>query len=83
VNDYEDKDGLERDVAKLRHLYGPWKKAMAPHWKRYLKKPLPHEFTNLCTESGRAEPYFNGHIMTIYFHASVVWTIALLIMVLT
>jgi hypothetical protein len=64
---YKDKDGLERDIAKLKHLYTPWKAAMAPHWKRFKKKPTPHNFTNLCTESSRADDYVNGHIMAVSF----------------
>jgi hypothetical protein len=62
---YKDKDGLERDIAKLKALSIPWKAAMAPHWKRFKKKPTPHNGTNLCTESGRADPYVNGHIMAV------------------
>ena len=77
-NPYEGKDGLARDIAKLKHRYGPWKGAMLPHWVRWKKRPFPHETTNLCTESGRADAYFNGHIMTVYLHLSVVWTIGLL-----
>ena len=68
----EGKDGLARDIAKLKAGYGPWRTAMSPHFKRWLKRPLPHETTNLCTESGRADPYFNGHIMVIYLYSSIV-----------
>ena len=66
--DYEGLDGLERDVAKLKSLRGPWREKMKPHFKRWRKKPFPHETTNLCTESGRADAYYNGHLMTIYLH---------------
>jgi hypothetical protein len=67
MNNLEGKDGLERDLAKLENLTGPWKVAMAPHIKRFKKKPLPHEFTNLCTESSRADAYVNGHIMAVSY----------------
>jgi hypothetical protein len=73
----EDKDGLERDVAKLKELNGPWKAAMAPHIKRFKKKPTPHNFTNLCTESSRADAYVNGHIMAVYFGVSLLVVIGL------
>jgi hypothetical protein len=65
AEDYKNLDGLELDIAKLKRLYPAWKVAMAPHIKRFKKKPLPHEFTNLCTESSRADAYVNGHIMAV------------------
>jgi hypothetical protein len=64
---YENKDGIQRDVAKLKYLLGPWRLKMKPHFKRFFKKPLPHEFTNLCTESSRADAYVNGHIMAVSY----------------
>ena len=63
--DLEGKDGTERDIAKLRNRLGPWRQAMKPHFKRFFKRPTPHTFTNLCTESSRADAYLNGHIMAI------------------
>jgi hypothetical protein len=45
---------------------------MEPHIKRFKSKPMPHEYTNLCTESGRAEPYFNGHIMAVATGLSII-----------
>lgn len=79
MSNLEGKDGLERDIAKLKLLYGPWKRKMAPHWKRWKKSPLPHDTTNLCTESSRADPYVNGHIMSVYLHASLLLIAVLLI----
>jgi hypothetical protein len=67
MNNLEGKDGLARDVAKLKHLYRPWKLKMNPHLHRFYRKPLPHEFTNLCTESSRADAYINGHIMAVSY----------------
>jgi hypothetical protein len=81
MNNLEGKDGLERDVAKLKHLYTPWKAAMAPHIKRFKKKPTPHTFTNLCTESSRADAYVNGHIMAVYFGVSLLVIIGLILAV--
>jgi hypothetical protein len=65
AEDYEYENGLKRDIGKLKHLYPAWKAAMHPHWKRFKKKPTPHNGTNLCTESGRADAYVNGHIMAV------------------
>jgi hypothetical protein len=77
MNNLEGKDGLERDIAKLKSLSGPWKTYMAPHIKRFKKRPTPHNFTNLCTESSRADDYINGHIMAVYFGVSLMVIIGL------
>ena len=62
---YKDLNGLERDIGKLRYLYRPWLLKMRPHIDRFKARPTPHNFTNLCTESSRADPYVNGHIMAV------------------
>jgi hypothetical protein len=42
---------------------------MKPHIRRWKKRPLPHEFTNLSVELNRIVPYLGGHITTgmLYF----------------
>ena len=62
---YENKDGLRRDLSKLKYTGAIWFTAMKPHFKRFAKRPLPHEYTNLWVEGCRAEPYFFGHVLTI------------------
>ena len=62
---YENKNGLRRDLSKLKYTGAIWFKAMKPHAIRFCKRPLPHEYTNLWVEACRAEPYFFGHGLTI------------------
>jgi hypothetical protein len=70
MNKLSDKDGLERDIAKLQNRIGPWWVHMKPHVIRYLKWPSTHNGTNLCTESSRADDYVNGHIFSVYYYLS-------------
>jgi hypothetical protein len=79
MNKLSDKDGLERDIAKLQNKWGPWRAAMKPHFLRFLKRPSFHNHTNLMTESSRADAYVNGHIMAIYFWLSFVLSTGLTI----
>ena len=72
MSDLEGKDGLERNLDKLQNKWGPWRAAMKPHLKRFFKKPTPHNFTNLCTESSRANAYVNGHIMAVYIGLQII-----------
>jgi hypothetical protein len=80
MKDLRGKDGLERDVAKLGNLMGPWRLKMKPHTARFLKRPTPHNFTNLCTESSRADAYVNGHIMSVAFFTSLIVNIGLVVL---
>ena len=64
--DYKGKNGLARDLAKLKsefkYLYvpamkGPWQELKDASFKHKI-----HKVTNLHVESARAAPYFWGHV---------------------
>ena len=60
----KDRDGLEKNLHKLKETRQVWWFRMKPHWKRVLKKPWhPHETMNFSVEACRAEPYYWGHII--------------------
>jgi hypothetical protein len=65
MSNFKGMNGIERDIAKLKNRWGPWRVAMTPHFKRFAKKPSPHNYTNLCVESSRADAYVNGKIMAV------------------
>ena len=81
--DYEGKDGLARDLAKLKsefnYLYrpamrGPWQELKDARLKNKIRK-----ITNLHVESARAAPYFWGHVtMVLSSVNTVAWIAALL-----
>ena len=66
---YEGKDGLERDIAKLKYEWRfNYRPKMLPHWQRFKKaRNKFHTGTNLFVESCRASPYFFGHVCMVYF----------------
>jgi predicted phosphohydrolase len=68
MSDYEGKEGLARDIAKLQKLWRDvYVPAMKQPWAEFKKgKNKFHEFTNLLTESGRAEPYVFGHMVAVF-----------------
>lgn len=60
---YRGKDGLARDIAKLRVEYGLMADIMKPHWRRWRRRPWDtHAYVNLWVESRRASPYLTGHV---------------------
>ena len=63
---YIGKDGLERDIAKLKYEWKIYKAEMAAHWERFRRDPKFHTATNLTVESCRASAYFFGHVVMIY-----------------
>lgn len=64
-NPYEGKNGIARDIAKLKYQ---WQELQAhPEWKiavkRWKKKKWStHEQTNLWTEASRYQPYLAAHV---------------------
>jgi len=74
--EYEGKDGLARDIAKLRYEYRElYKPVMRQHWKDFKSARISqkfHEMTNLHVESARAAPYFWGHVTMISMVVSIV-----------
>jgi hypothetical protein len=64
--DYEGKNGLARDLAKLKsefkYLYAPAMKGPWQELKDASFKDKIHKVTNLHVESARAAPYFWGHV---------------------
>ncbi|RLA19355.1 MAG: hypothetical protein DRQ56_05565 [Gammaproteobacteria bacterium] len=57
------KDGLARDLEKMKNEGGLLLDAMGPHWRRWISKPWDgHAYTNLFVEAQRVSPYFMGHI---------------------
>ena len=64
--DYEGKDGLARDIGKLRHERKEMKRTNSVHYKRRRKAKLftPdwfHANTNVWVEERRSHPYYTGH----------------------
>lgn len=84
----EGKDGLARDIAKLKICYSNWKHSQAIKQARKrikLNKDITHDITNLLVESCRdtnyvGASYFMGHIMMVGMVLSIV-TIGTLIWV--
>jgi hypothetical protein len=74
---YEGKNGMARDLAKLKAEFLTWWPDMKPHFTRYLKRPLPHECTNLFVEACRASAYFFGHVLSITWHVLIVVAVIL------
>ena len=68
---YVGKDGLERDIAKLKYEWKIYKKEMSVHWDTFKEARTIvqrfHKGTNLFVESCRASAYFFGHVAMIYF----------------
>jgi hypothetical protein len=59
---YKGKDGLERNITKMRHEYKLFQINMRIYWKEFCAHPNGHNFTDLFVESARHHAYFVGHI---------------------
>ena len=59
----EGKNGLVRDYYKLKIEGAKYIDWMAPEFRRWVRRPTPHNTTNLWVESCRASPYFFGHVL--------------------
>lgn len=68
-DEYKGKNGLSRDIAKMRYEYREvYKPAMKQPWADFKAAPILgkfHELTNLHVESARAAPYLWGHVTMI------------------
>ena len=65
-DNYKGKDGLERDIAKLRSTYRIMKNGplVKDAWRRLKARPTPHNWTNLRVEQHRVgdnAEYYTGH----------------------
>ena len=64
--DYKGKNGLARDIAKLRseftYIYRPAMRGPWAEFKDASLKDKVHKITNLHVESARAAPYLWGHV---------------------
>jgi len=80
-DEYAGKNGLSRDIAKIRYEYREvYKPAMRQPWADFKAAPILgkfHEMTNLHVESARAAPYFWGHLTMISMVANIVTVTAL------
>tara|TARA_R110000744_G_scaffold37863_1_gene86548 strand:- start:381 stop:641 length:261 start_codon:yes stop_codon:yes gene_type:complete len=65
-DNYEGKDGLARDLAKLKYeekaIYRALKDSAI---SRFNENPSFHNFTNLLVEAARISPYYIGHVAVI------------------
>lgn len=77
-NPYEGKDGLARDIAKLKYNWDTYVKApMSVAWDEFLEAiPNPiqmsHKYTNLHVEFCRADAYVAGHFYTVFFYLNTI-----------
>lgn len=68
-----DKDGIERNITKLRDEWRKVRDGMGPHWRRFWRsfyrepKDIVHAYTNLFVEARRLSPYLLGHIDCILY----------------
>ena len=61
--DYEGKNGLRRDLGKLRYEWLILRRSIEPHTARWKKRPWDtHAYVNVLVESARLSPYLIGHI---------------------
>ena len=61
------RDGLSRNLHKLRDEIGDTRLILLPHWQRFRNKPDSHGYVNLWVEASRASPYLIGHIDAIAY----------------
>ena len=84
--DYEGKEGLARDLAKLKsefkYLYAPAMKGPWQELKDASFKDKIHKVTNLHVESARAAPYFWGHVTMMSSVINLVFVGALVVLLL-
>ena len=67
------KDGLARDITKLKFEWELLRQAMAPHWKRWIRRPWDtHAFVNLFVEARRESAYLVGHVDAIAYPVIIV-----------
>ena len=75
-DEYKGKNGLSRDIAKMRYEYRElYKPAMRQPWADFKAAPIMgkfHELTNLHVESARAAPYLWGHVTMISMVANII-----------
>jgi hypothetical protein len=76
------KDGLDRNVSKLRQHWEMIKWQMKPYWEEFKLDINAHNWVDLFVESGRIPKgknsnYFMGHVWAIYFPISLLLIIAL------
>lgn len=58
---YYDKDGIFRDIAKLRDHRGMITRSCQLEYDRFYKAPTTHNTTNIFVEEARVSPYYTGH----------------------
>jgi len=73
---YQDLNGHERNVAKLKEEWLVFRLVMKPYFKEWLKAPWNmHHYVDLFVESGRVSKkhpnYLMGHFWAIYFPLSI------------
>ena len=62
-DNYEGKDGLERDIAKLKFEQKRIASALKDSAiKRFKQSPTFHNATNVLVESARISAYYVGHV---------------------
>ena len=76
---YEGKNGIFRDIAKLKYQWQELQKH--PEWKiavaRWKKKPWStHEQTNLWTEASRYYPYLTAHAAIVSLYAVTIFAVS-------
>ena len=80
-DEYKGKNGLSRDIAKMRYEYRAlYKPAMKQPWADFKAAPIMgkfHEVTNSHVESARAAPYLWGHVTMISMVVNIITVTAL------
>jgi hypothetical protein len=78
--DPKGKDGVQRNVLKLREEIAFWWDATKEDRLRWLKRPWDlHAYVNMYVESRRASPYLTGHVDAVLYPLGAIIIIALAI----